>query len=58
MSVAEREGIKAELGDVLWTLTACCHELGLTLEEIAEMNIQKLTDRKARGVIHGNGDNR
>lgn len=47
-----------EAGDVLWQLTMCLKEHGLSLHDAAEMNIKKLTDRKARGVIRGSGDNR
>ena len=32
--------------------------LNLTLDEVMDYNIQKLTDRKARGVIKGSGGNR
>ncbi len=37
--------LKDELGDVLWYISACGDELGLTLEEIAEFNIEKLAKR-------------
>ncbi len=47
-----------ELGDVLWYFTQICTELGLTLEEVAEKNLDKLFSRKKRGKIHGEGDNR
>lgn len=53
-----REALLKEAGDVLWQLTACLSELGMTLEEAAQLNIEKLSDRKARGVIKGSGDNR
>ena len=53
-----RETLVKELGDVLWYLAACCHELGVSLEEVAAGNIAKLSSRAARGVIHGDGDNR
>lgn len=47
-----------ELGDVLWYLSQLASDLGFTLEEVARMNLKKLADRKARGVIHGSGDER
>ncbi|SRR5690606_9589243 len=40
-----RAKLKDELGDVLWYISACADELGLTLAEIAEFNIQKLAKR-------------
>lgn len=52
------DNLKNELGDVLWYLTILADYLELDLEEIAEQNISKLADRKARGVIAGSGDNR
>jgi NTP pyrophosphatase (non-canonical NTP hydrolase) len=53
-----REALKAELGDVLWYLAQVATELDLTLDEIAEYNIDKLMDRLERGKIKGDGDNR
>jgi NTP pyrophosphatase (non-canonical NTP hydrolase) len=40
-----RAKLKDELGDVLWYISACADELGLTLEEIAEYNVGKLAKR-------------
>lgn len=40
-----RAKLKDELGDVLWYISACADELGLTLAEIAEYNVGKLSKR-------------
>jgi NTP pyrophosphatase (non-canonical NTP hydrolase) len=53
-----RGDLAKELGDVLWYLANIAERLGCGLDDIAYMNIEKLLDRKARGVIEGNGDNR
>ena len=55
---AERDALKAELGDVLWYIAQVATELDLPLDEIAEANLTKLLDRQARGKIQGDGDNR
>jgi NTP pyrophosphatase (non-canonical NTP hydrolase) len=55
---AEKEALKAELGDVLWYIAQVCSELNLSLDDVAEANIEKLLDRQARGKIQGDGDNR
>jgi NTP pyrophosphatase (non-canonical NTP hydrolase) len=47
-----------ELGDVLFYIAALSHELGYDLDEVAELNIEKLNSRQARGVIGGSGDER
>lgn len=47
-----------ELGDLLWYLSQLSTELGLSLDDIAVSNIEKITSRKERGVLHGSGDNR
>jgi len=53
-----RENIKKELGDVIWYVSNLASDFDLTLDEIAEFNIQKLFSRKERGVLKGSGDNR
>jgi len=53
----KREIIK-ELGDVLWMVSAICDELNVSMAYVADLNIEKLTDRAKRGVIGGSGDNR
>lgn len=55
---ADRTELKKELGDVLWYLTQICSELDLTLQEVAEANIEKLYSRLDRGTLHGSGDER
>ncbi|MCW5959526.1 MAG: nucleoside triphosphate pyrophosphohydrolase family protein [Pyrinomonadaceae bacterium] len=40
-----REKLKDELGDVLWYISACADELGITLSEIAGFNVDKLAKR-------------
>lgn len=54
----DREALKGELGDVLWYFTQICTELDLTIEEVAEANLDKLFSRLKRGKIQGEGDKR
>lgn len=54
---AESE-LRAEAGDVLWQLAGLCHVMGWSLDDVARENLAKLADRKKRGVVDGNGDNR
>jgi len=51
-------GLTKELGDVLWYLANIASDMGITLEVIAQLNIEKLKDRADRGVLKGEGDNR
>ena len=53
-----KESIKLELGDVLWYISQLSSELGYELEDVANSNLKKLSDRKNRGKIGGSGDNR
>lgn len=43
-----RAKLKDELGDVLWYISACADELGLTLADIAAFNVNKLAKRHGR----------
>jgi len=47
-----------ELGDTLWYVSQAAVEIGMSLDDIARMNLEKLADRKKRGVLHGSGDDR
>jgi NTP pyrophosphatase (non-canonical NTP hydrolase) len=58
ISEQDREALKHELGDVLWYLTQICTELDLTLQQVAETNIDKLFSRLERNQIRGEGDQR
>jgi NTP pyrophosphatase (non-canonical NTP hydrolase) len=57
-SKVEFMDIKKELGDCLWCLSAMCDDLGTDLEEVAILNIQKLSKRKENNTLTGSGDNR
>lgn len=47
-----------EYGDVLWFLALLADRMDMKLEQVAQMNLDKLASRQKRGVIDGNGDNR
>ena len=55
---AFKADMKAEIGDVLWYVARLADELGISLEEVATYNMNKLLDRLNRNVIGGSGDNR
>ena len=54
----DREDMAAELGDVLWYTAVLANFLGLSMNEVAERNVEKLADRLRRGRLGGSGDNR
>lgn len=51
-------GIRGELGDVLWYLSQLSKAFELSLNDIAEQNLRKLADRFERGVLKSEGDER
>jgi NTP pyrophosphatase (non-canonical NTP hydrolase) len=50
--------VALELGDVLYYLTRCANCFGYSLEDIKHFNVKKLSDRRDRGVLKGDGDDR
>lgn len=50
--------VRLLLGETMTHLVAACRAIGLTPEEVMEMNIDKLSGRKRRGTIGGSGDSR
>lgn len=55
---ALRAAVGKELGDVAYALSETARMFGYTLQEIIDMNVDKLTDRADRGVLVGEGDDR
>ena len=58
MSEERRLALRDELGDVLWYVAVLARDLGFELDEIAKLNIEKLSSRKERGALRGDGDKR
>lgn len=57
-SLERSHGILKELGDCLWYINAVATDLGFSLQDVAEGNMEKILDRRKRNVISGSGDNR
>ena len=53
-----KEDKMAELGDIFWYLARLLDCYDISHQEVLQQNFMKLTDRKERGVIKGDGDNR
>lgn len=45
----DKDHVKKELGDCLWMIAEACEALGFTMDEIMEMNIEKLKKRYPEG---------
>lgn len=58
LDTEQQHALALEIGDVLWYCATLARDIGMTLEEVAELNIAKLNSRKQRGKLGGNGDNR
>ena len=54
----QKQKIEAEMGDVLWMLAALAYDCGISLQNVAEKNLEKLAARQRAGTLHGEGDNR
>ena len=54
----DRDDMAAQLGDVLWYTAVLADYLGLSLDDVAQRNLDKLADRQRRNVLGGAGDRR
>ncbi len=50
--------IRSELGDVMWYIARLFDFYDMEMIEVLHENYLKLTDRKERGVLKGDGDKR
>ena len=48
--------VAKECGDILWGVAGICHVMGWKLENIGQVNLDKLAAREEAGTIDGNGD--
>jgi NTP pyrophosphatase (non-canonical NTP hydrolase) len=58
VTIETRKAISKELGDVLWYVSECCNNFGISMDDVAKENLSKLKSRKERGVLEGSGDDR
>jgi|SRR6185503_4509265 len=58
LDAERREAMIKEVGDVLWYAAQICTELGVSMDEVAAKNIEKLYSRLDRDKISGSGDDR
>lgn len=54
----DKESLKKELGDVLWYLACCASALDVDLDEIGQLNIEKLKNRYPNGFSKEDSLNR
>ncbi len=50
--------LSKEIGDVLWYLAVLADHLGVSFDEVAQANIDKLKSRQQRDKLGGSGDER
>ena len=58
MSDDIKKSIGDEIGYVLWYCAVLADDLGESLSEIANRNLEKLANRQKLGKLHGSGDKR
>lgn len=54
----DRVHLEKELGDVMWYIALICHTCGFNLDEIMQMNIDKLKARYPEGFDADRANNR
>lgn len=58
ISVEDEQLIAKEIFDVMWCCAALAYELGMTLDQIADIGLAKLKKRQEEGKLGGSGDTR
>ena len=58
LTAEKKIALAKEAGDVLWYLSQLVSELGGSLHDVAQGNINKLYSRQERGELKGSGDDR
>lgn len=58
LSQERRAKMVGTLGRICWVLDGMCHRLSTTRYAVMNDNLNKLSDRKQRGVLQGSGDSR
>lgn len=54
----DRRGFALELGDVWWHLNLAATGSGYTMQQVVDLNLEKLLHREKMGTISGSGDHR
>lgn len=54
----KKHELAKEIGDVMWYCATLANDLGYSLDDIGQMNYDKLHSRQLRGMLGGSGDNR
>jgi NTP pyrophosphatase (non-canonical NTP hydrolase) len=47
-----------EASDVMWYIASLADDLGYTLQDVVDANVEKLSKRKENNLIKGDGDRR
>lgn len=53
-----KNALLLELGDPLWYIVALANDLGFTLQDVIDANVEKTRSRRSRNVVMGDGDYR
>lgn len=57
-SLEFRKAVAHEMGDILWYMAMLAKKLKIPFDDVALLNLEKLSSRKKRNIIMGDGDHR
>jgi len=58
LTESQRNELIKEFGDILWYYSELLTHFSISMDEVAERNIDKLNSRKIAGTLNGSGDDR